>query len=278
MRRDKPVPRVAAVHDLSGLGRCSLTAVIPILSRRSIQVCPLPTALLSTQTDGYDNYYFKDLTVEMEGIIDHWRRENVRFDAIYTGFLGSPCQARVVSRFIDDFRREGDLIAVDPVMGDKGEFYGPYGKDMIAPMADLISRANLITPNLTEAAFLLGRKYPKEMGREELRRWCVTLSDMGPERVVITSAPSLGRDKGRIGLAAWDRRNKDFFVSSVKPVPQGYPGTGDAFASLLLASLLRGRSFRRAVREGEKKIKLAIKKTNGYNLPRREGILLEKYL
>ncbi|MDC7218540.1 MAG: pyridoxamine kinase [Spirochaetales bacterium] len=273
-----PVPKVAAIHDLSGIGRCSLTAVIPVLTRRGIQVCPLPTALLSSQTDGYSDYYFRDLTDSMEAIMEKWSREEVSFDAIYSGFLGSSGQADLVSRFVERFQAPGQLVVVDPVMGDNGAFYGPYSGQMVEAMKNLCSRADLITPNYTEAAFLLNEEYAPALEAEELHDWCRRLGELGPSRVVITSVPLKEQKHKRVSLAAWDSEKDQYFTSSVKRVDRSYPGTGDIFTSLLTAALLKGKSFKKSVKGAESKIQLVIKKTSSYNLPRREGVLLEKYL
>ena len=273
-----PVPRMAAVHDLSGLGRCSLTAVIPVLSGLGIQVCPLPTALLSSQTDGYSDYFFQDLSDSMEKIMDRWEAEKVDFEGIYSGFLGSPGQAGQVCRFIDRFSKPGQLIVVDPVMGDDGEFYGPYSRSMVEAMKQLCARANLITPNFTEAALLLDEPYRPSLTEGELADWLRRLSGLGPARVVITSVPLGKTGDRRIALAGWDREKAQFFLSSVKRIRRSYPGTGDIFTSLLTGHLMKGVPFKRAVKRAERKIQLVIKKTSEYNLPRREGVLLEKYL
>lgn len=278
--KPSPTPRVAAIHDLSGLGRCSLTAVIPLLSSHGIQVCPLPTALLSSQTDGYKDYFFQDLTESMKEIVAHWKREEITFKGIYSGFLGSPQQAQVVSDFIDDFRMKDQLVVVDPVMGDEGEFYGPYTKSLVGSMKELISKADLITPNFTEAAFLLGEEYKHSIEREELKEWCLRLQEMGPRRVVMTSVPLEGGKRESISLAALDGELKEncFFTSSVKRMGSGFPGTGDIFTSLVMASLLTKKSFKKSIKGAERKIKFVIGKTSAYNLPRREGVLLEKFL
>ncbi|MEE4604208.1 MAG: pyridoxamine kinase, partial [Desulfobacteraceae bacterium] len=150
-----PVPRTAAIHDLSGFGRASLTVVIPILSCMGVQVCPLPTAVLSTHTGGFEGFSFKDLTATMEDIVAHWQQLDVDFDAIYSGFLGSPQQEAIVAGFIDTFSRPDQLVLVDPVMGDNGKPYTTMTPEMIRGMRSLIAKADVITPNFTEAAFLL---------------------------------------------------------------------------------------------------------------------------
>src|SRR6056297_2812865 len=153
----KPVPRAAAIHDISGFGRSSLTLILPVLSTMGVQVCPLPTALLSTHTGGFDDYFFLDLTEHMQPIAAHWKQLKVDFDTIYSGFLGSSAQVEIVRRFIDDFRTgdEDQLIMVDPVLGDDGQLYGPFDSTMVEEMRRLVEKADIITPNVTEASFLL---------------------------------------------------------------------------------------------------------------------------
>lgn len=148
-----PVPRVAAIHDLSGFGRASLTVIIPILSTLGIQVCPVPTAILSTHTGGFKDYKYIDLTEHLEDYINHWDKLNIKFDGIYSGFLGSPDQISIVSNFIEKFQGDNQLIVIDPVMGDNGQTYGPMNGRMIQEMKGLICQADVITPNMTEAAF-----------------------------------------------------------------------------------------------------------------------------
>ena len=152
------VKKVAAIHDLSGMGRVSLTVVIPILSSMGFQVCPLPTAILSNHTQ-YPDFTFLDLTDEMPRIIAEWKRLEVEFDAIYTGYLGSPRQIQIVSDFIRDFRRKDSLTVIDPVLGDNGKLYSNFIESMVVEMQHLVTHADVITPNLTELFYLLDRPY-----------------------------------------------------------------------------------------------------------------------
>ena len=154
-----PTPRAAAIHDLSGFGRCSLTVAIPILSAMGVQCCPLPTAFLSTHTGGFEGFTFLDMTREMPKVTAHWQSLDLRFDAIYSGFLGSARQIGVVEDFIYTFRRKNTIVVIDPVMGDDGRAYQTYTAEMCEGMCRLSALADVITPNLTEAAFLLGRPY-----------------------------------------------------------------------------------------------------------------------
>lgn len=162
------VKKVAAIHDLSGMGRVSLTVVIPILSSMGFQVCSLPTAILSNHTQ-YPDFTFLDLTDEMPRIIAEWKRLEVEFDAIYTGYLGSPRQIQIVSDFIRDFRRKDSLTVIDPVLGDNGKLYSNFNESMVVEMQHLVTHADVITPNLTELFYLLDRPYKESNTDQELK-------------------------------------------------------------------------------------------------------------
>ena len=156
---EKIIKKVAAIHDLSGFGRSSLTNIIPILSTMGIQVCPLPTAILSTHTGGFTDFSFIDLTDNMEKMMDHWSKLDLEFDCIYSGFLGSHKQIDIVSRFIDRFGHKNNLVVIDPVLGDSGELYSTMGCEMVEEMKKLITKADIITPNFTEVCLLLDKEY-----------------------------------------------------------------------------------------------------------------------
>ena len=147
--------KIAAIHDLSGYGRASLTVAIPILTHMGFQVCPLPTAILSAHSE-YKDFRSLDLTDYMESFISHWKELQLQFDAIYTGYLASVKQMGIVSDFFEHFKNDQNFILVDPVLGDHGELYSSMTPDMVEGMRKLCSQAKVITPNLTEAAFLLG--------------------------------------------------------------------------------------------------------------------------
>lgn len=272
-----PVPRVAAIHDLSGFGRASLTIVSPVLSTMGMQVCPLPTSLLSTHTSGFEGYTFLDLTLEMEKIINHWKKIGIEFDSIYSGFLGSPQQVDIVSRFIDDFSSRNQLVVVDPVIGDDGITYGPYGPDMIEAMKKLVRKAGIITPNYTESCFLLDRKYKTMVTEAEIKEHLFRLSEKGPGRVVITSVP-LVQFKEKSFVYAYDREFDTYWKVGCSYIPASYPGTGDMFTSVLVGALLQGDSLPIALDRAVQFVSLAIRSTFGYGSPGREGVLFEKVL
>ena len=224
-------PRVAAIHDLSGFGRCSLTIVMPVLSAMGVQCCPLPTAVLSTHTGGFQENTFLDLTDQMGPVMTHWKAEGVTFDAVYTGFMGSPEQIALTGAFIRKFKRPECRVLVDPVMGDHGKAYRTYTPEMCREMANLAALADVITPNRTEAALLLGEDYEAvRLDREEdCRRWCEALSQEGRRSVVLTGV-SLMEDT--IGAACFDRETGRVEFAAAPLVEGLFHGTGDLFTSV----------------------------------------------
>lgn len=276
-----PVPRVAAIHDMSGFGRTSLTVAIPILSCMGIQVCPMPTAVLSTHTVEFTDYTLCDLSGELDGILDHWERLGLRFDGVYSGFMASPGQMESVARCIRTCLAPGGLAVVDPVLGDNGVLDATMTPDMVEKMRWLITYADIITPNITEVAFLLGEPCTPRITPEEARARLRRLSDMGPKTVVATSVPLVvdGRDPGQnTSVIAYEREEDRFWRVDCSYIPAHYPGTGDTFASVLTGSLVQGDSLSIALDRAVQFVTLGIRATFGQGLPSREGILLERIL
>lgn len=281
-----PFLRVAAIHDLSGIGRTSLTVAIPVFSSLGVQVCPLPTAVLSSQTGGYDDFCFVDLTNPMRDFLAHWKRLGLKFDAVYSGFLGSPEQAQIVADCIESCLKPDGLAVVDPVLGDNGIFDPTMNMEMVESQRWLAARADCITPNLTEAALLLGEPMPEAaynqrehiMDEVVIKEWLRRLADMGPKYAVITSVPLRGGNKGGSAVLAFDKEQGRFWKVDCEYIPAFYPGTGDTFTSVLTAFLLQGESLPLAMDRAVQFVALGIRATFGYNLPAREGILLEKAL
>ncbi len=272
-----PVPRVAAIHDLSGFGRTSLTVVIPILSSMGIQVCPMPTAVLSTHTTEFTDFTFCDLVGEMPKILEHWCKLGLKFEGIYSGFLGSPEQMQVVEETIAHCKTEGGLAVVDPVLGDNGKLDPTMTLEMVARMRELVRHADCITPNHSEASWLLDIPYAEKISIGALRERLVKLTDMGPKVAIITSAPIQNRH-GYTSSVAYHAEQKRFWRVDCPYIPAFYPGTGDSFASVLTGSLLLGDSLPLAMDRAVQFVSMGIRATFGHDLPSREGILLEKVL
>ena len=270
------VKKIAAVHDLSGMGRVSLTVVIPILSSMGFQVCPLPTAVLSSHTQ-YPEFSILDLTDEMPRIIAEWKKLDIQFDAFYTGYLGSPRQIQIVSDFIDDFRQPDGLVVVDPVLGDNGRLYTNFDESMIREMRHLAAKADVITPNLTELFYLMDKPYKAANTDEELKSYLRLLSDAGPQVVIITSVPVHG-ESHKTSVYAYNRVGDRYWKITCPYLPAHYPGTGDTFTSVITGALLQGDSLPIALDRATQFILQGIRATFGYEYDNREAILLEKVL
>lgn len=274
------VKKVAAIHDLSGYGRASLTTIIPILSNMKVQVCPVPTAILSTHTGGFEGYSFIDLTDYMQEHINHWKKLELEFDCIYSGFLGSPKQIEIVADFIDFFGKKAKFTVVDPVMGDNGKLYSTMGNEMVVGMRKLIKNADIITPNFTEVIYLLGKEYKENTTLDEVKEYLKELANMGPKIVIATSVPDEESNKldRKTSVVAYDRENDVFWRVSCRYIPASYPGTGDAYTSVVIGSLLQGDSLPMAIERGVQFITQCIMASYGFKYPKKEGVLLEKML
>lgn len=276
MRFQPNVRRIAAIHDLSGIGRTSLMAVIPILSTMGFNVCPLPTAILSNHSQ-YPDFSFLDLTEEMPRIIDQWEKLGVTFDAIYTGYMGSPRQIEIVCGFIERFRTADTLVVVDPVLGDNGHLYSKMTQEMVEEMRRLACRADVLTPNLTEAFALVDRPYKTDCTTEELKDLIAELSEMGPDTVIITGVPVPGQS-GLTSVIARSKSDLRTWKVTCPYLPAHYPGTGDSFTSVITGSLLQGDSLPIALDRAAQFILQGIRSTFGYRMDNRDGILLERVL
>lgn len=233
--------RVAAIHDLSGFGKCSLTVALPILSAAGIETSALPTAILSTHTGGISGYTYHDLTEDMRPVMKHWKSLDIKFDAIYTGFLGSFEQLDIVKEFFDAFRQEDNLILVDPVMGDNGELYTVFTREFAAGMRMLCQKADIIVPNLTEAALLLDEPFhPGPHTHAYIESLLRKLGALGPQKVVLTGVYF---KEDELGAATYDRTTDTIDYVFTQKIPGYYHGTGDVFASALLSALLNDFSL-----------------------------------
>lgn len=265
--------RVALVNDITGFGRCSVTVELPLLSAMKIQACPLPTAILSVHT-GFANHYLDDYTDRMRPYMDSWEKNQLSFDGICTGFLGSVHQIEIVADFIRRFKQPATRVMVDPVMGDYGKLYSSYTQEMCEEMRKLLAYANLVTPNLTEACQLLGMPYPKDgrISDQELEYMAGALADQGPSQVIIT------------GLSEGDTIRNFIYeagrgsVLEVEKIGGDRSGSGDAFAAIVAGSLINGESLEQAVRKAADFISRCLAYAVELNLPWNYGLPFEEYL
>ena len=268
--------RALAIHDISCVGRCSLTVAIPILSALGIQACALPTAILSNHT-GFEHFYFEDYTDRMREYASHWKRLGLGFDSIYTGFLGSEAQVEAILEFVEDFRTEETLLFVDPAMADHGELYATCTALLVEKMRDLVCHADVITPNLTEACLLMGESYHGHIetdGYDKIYALAERLADLGPKQVIIT-----GVKKGdRVANLVVDRRENTRFVVESEHVSCEYCGTGDTFASALCGYLTAGMDLKTALEKTSAFVEKTIRFSFEHGLPPLEGVAFEPFL
>lgn len=266
-------PRIAAIHDLSCFGRCSLTIALPVLSAMGCQCCPLPTALLSAHT-GFPGNTFLDLTAEMGRIADHWTAMDLQFGAIYSGFLGSADQVDTVARFFSTFKKSSTAVIVDPVMGDHGTAYRTCTPELCRGMRALAENSDVITPNLTEAALLLDRPY-EEIQRTDAHEVVRRLSVGGRRSVVLTGYSS---EPGHTGALCFDRDSGESKAVQTPREPQDFSGTGDLFASVLAGGVARGVPLFQAAQAAADFVRDCIARTLAEGLTEQDGVDFEPLL
>ncbi len=275
--------KIAVINDLSGFGRCSLTAAISVIAAMGVQPCPLPTAILTAQT-GYPSYYCDDYTDKMKHYRNEWKKMNQSFDGIYTGYVASEAQIHEIFRFIDTFKTPKTFLLVDPVMGDDGCTYSIFTEGLLAQMKKLALMADIITPNLTELCLLTDTDYEKLQAlndTEELFHQIAVLGKrlcaQGPSHIIVTGiqftsedgVPQMGNlyiSKGDTSLAAFPY------------IGGSYSGTGDLFASCLAAGISRGDKIPDIIQLAGEFLELALTDTVKEQVPRNDGVNYEQYL
>ena len=276
--------KIAVINDLSGFGRCSLTAAIPTISVMGVQPCPLPTAVLSAQT-GFPSYYCDDYTEKMEHFRQEWEKMGVQFDGIYTGFVASETQIRRIFRFLDTFYRESTFLLVDPVMGDEGRVYKLFTPELLRRMKELALRADVVTPNLTELCLLTGADYG-ELGRmkgekeitEAAGELAEKLMESGPDTIVVTGIRFEDAQSGErmIGNLAVDQSGRR--LSAFPYIGGSFSGTGDLFASIIAGGIARGDDIFRTMDLAGEFVERAMKDSAAEGVERNQGATFEKSL
>lgn len=275
--------KIAVINDLSGFGRCSLTAAISVLSAMGVSPCPLPTAILSAQT-GYPSYYCDDYTDKMEYIRKEWEKMGARFDGIYTGFVASEEQIRQIFRFLDTFHDDKTLLLVDPVMGDDGIPYDMFTDTLLTLMKELCLQADIITPNVTELCLLTDTDY-QDVRRtthtfsliEKIQTLAQSLCTKGIKDVIVTGI-QFTDDNGIRQMGNLYATKNTFEVFSFPYVGESYSGTGDLFASCLCAGIIRGDDIPSVIQTAGRFIELALSDSAKEHINRNDGVNYEKYL
>ena len=268
--------RLALINDLTGFGRCSIAVELPIISALKIQVCPLPTAILSVHT-GFKNYFMDDYTGRMENYIDSWKKNNLAFDGIATGFLGSAAQIEIVADFLKNF--SAPLVMIDPVMGDHGKIYASYTREMCKRMRELLQFADLVTPNLTEACELLNIPYPADgiISDSDLAIMAANIAaKTRGGKIVITGLNMDFDDGSNLTNFIFDCGKID--LVTVKKLGSDRSGTGDVFFAIVAATLMNGENLTQAVRLAADFVTKCISHAENLNLAWNFGLPFEEFL
>ena len=268
--------RVALINDITGFGRCSVAIELPIVSALKIQACPLPTAILSVHT-GFDNYFIDDYTDKMQAYIDSWNVNNLSFDGIATGFLGSEAQIDIVNNFIE--KNLSSFVMIDPVMGDHGRLYASYNKAMCVKMRELLKYADVVTPNLTEACELLGISYPTDgiISDSKLATMAANIAASTRGYKVVITGVTLDTDDGS-SITNFVFDNGNINLVTAHKLGSDRSGTGDAFFAVLAGSLINGEELVNAARKAAQFVTRCIAYAEELKLPWNYGLPFEEFL
>lgn len=231
--------RVLTIQDISCLGKCSITVALPVISAMGVETTILPTAVLSTHTM-FQNFTVKDLTDQLVPITEHWKKEGIHFDAIYTGYLGSDEEIEIVKKIFADFGGDDTLIFVDPVMADHGKLYPAFDEAYAKHNASLCGAADIIVPNLTEACFMTDTEYREDYDETYIKDLLAKLAALGSKVVVLTG---IAFGEGKNGVYGLDTVSGEYFAYENDHIDAAYHGTGDVFSSVSVGGIVRGLSY-----------------------------------
>lgn len=229
--------KALTIQDISCVGQCSLTVALPIISACGIETCVIPSAVLSTHTAGFDGYTFRDLTDDIPLIHNHWKKEGIKFDAIYTGYLGSTKQIEYVSDIFETMGKDNCIKIVDPAMADGGKLYPAFDMDYVSAMKTLCEKADYLVPNITEACFLTDIEYKTEYDEKYILDICNALMKLGTKNIILTGV-SYKEDK--TGIVVFNNQGYSYYEHDKKA--KSCHGTGDIYASAFVGALLNEKS------------------------------------
>ncbi len=264
--------KIAVINDFSGFGRCSIAVALPILSVMKVQCCPLPTSIFSNHT-GFPSYFFEDYTSRMIPYMEEWKKLDLHFNGICSGFLGSKEQIEIVKKFFKEFKTAETQIIVDPVMGDYGKPYPTYTEEMCSEMKKLVEYADILTPNVTEACVLTDTPYKEKWKIEEIQKMAEKIHTMGPKKIAITGIVQ----GGFIANFCYEEGQQPKVLRTHKEGTQR-SGTGDIFASIIAADAINGVSFYKSVKKASDFIKKCIIRSQELDIPLTDGVCFEEVL
>ncbi len=265
--------RVLTIQDISCLGQCSLTVALPIISACGVEACILPSSVLSTHTGGFTGFTFRDLTDDMPAIKEHWVKENIKFDAFYTGYLGSAKQIEYVKDIFRATKKENSIKIVDPAMADNGKLYTGFDMAFVEEMKKLCAEADFVIPNLTEACFLTGSEYKEQYDKEYIVDILGKLSALGCKNVIFTGVSYTEKTTGVVIY-----ENGEYTYYEHEKLPRGWHGTGDVYASVFTGALLKGKTAVEAATLAADFALECIKETSDNEPDHWYGVAFEKVL
>lgn len=276
--------KIALINDLSGFGKCSLTAAIPVISVMGMQACPLPTAVLSAQT-GFENYYCDDFTDRMDFFTKQWKGMGETFDGIASGYLASPLQIEKVLFFLEQFKGANTLYLTDPVMGDEGKTYGIFSEELLRGMQCLTLQADVITPNLTELCLLAEENFEKVLSHKNDVDYLKRIEDIcgkllskaKTDQTIIVTGIIQKKDNGEV-VGNYAVSKKDPYYLETPYTGMGFSGTGDLFSSVICGSMVKGLSVEEAMNKATYFLQEAIEEASTLKIPSCHGVYFEKYL
>ena len=231
-------PKILTIQDISCVGQCSLTVALPIISACGVETCVLPSAVLSTHTAGFKNFTFRDLSVDMQQIFTHWQSENILFDGIYTGYLGSAKQIDLILNNKDKLIKEGGCLIVDPAFADNGKLYPAFDNQYVNDMKRLVSNCDYLIPNLSEACFLTGIEYKTVYNEDYIKTVIQALVSLGAKSIVLTG---VSFEDGYTGVYSYHNGVYNYYKH--KLLPNSCHGTGDIYASAFSGALFKGKTI-----------------------------------
>lgn len=271
----KPINRVATIHDLCGIGKAALTNIMPVLATLGVEVCPIPTMILTSHTGGYNPSVLK-LDGYISRAMEHYKKINIDFKCIFIGYLGSNTCIEETLNLLKNIKKENSLIVLDPIFADNGRYYSNFDKSYSDELKKLIAYSNIITPNYTEACYLIEEEAKSDVNEDVLLKICRRLYKLGSKDIVITSVPMA--DKEEIGTAVYTGESDSLKIIVSNKLEKSYPGTGDVFTAVLIGMLLRNNSLLHSAQKACEFVEKCICESSKYDYPVKEGLMLERNL
>ncbi|MBE6062109.1 MAG: pyridoxamine kinase [Clostridium butyricum] len=272
---EKPIKRLAVIHDLCGVGKAALTNIIPILSVMEIEVCPIPTVVLSTHTGGFGKPALNELNSYINNAVNHYKKININFEGLFIGYLGNIKNIQCCLELLNSYRKNKSIVLLDPIFADNGKLYSNFTEEYVQNIKKLIKFTDVITPNYTEACILCDMPVSEYASEDEIEKIFGILRRLGAENIIITSIPLSMND---LGTGVYNSKKQSKKIIHTQKQKKSYPGTGDIFTSVLLGELLNEIEIEQSAEKACRFVEKCMMISSMYDYPAKEGVLLEKCL